>query len=113
MLKALLIVMLAQAPDGGFSDVPLVVLEVDHGDLVVREPNPDGGVTDLLIPRAVDEGCFLPTESCLRSGKKQAKQGAEISSWSSADLKWVGIAFSVGVVVGAAVTTAAILTVRK
>jgi hypothetical protein len=105
-----LVVAALLAVDGGAPDAPLVVLEVDHGDLIVREPNPDGGTTDLLVPRAVAEGCYLPTESCIRDGKKEARKTAEISNWNTADLKWVAVAFSAGVVVGAGVTAAAILT---
>ncbi len=100
--------------DGGVAaDAPLIVLEVDEGNLVVRDPNPDGGTVDLLRATHVGEGCYLPTESCIRSGKTKAKQAAKIESWDTADLKWVGTAFAAGAVVGAIITTAAILTVRK
>lgn len=114
MLKVLLIASLikAQVPDGGVpfdagssasdagaSDAPLIVLEVQAGELLVREPNLDAG-TDVLVQMHVNEGCYEPTESCLRIGKKEAKLTGEVQSWNTADLKWVGVAFSAGAVTG-------------
>lgn len=106
-MSLLLILALGQV-DGGSadagvppSDAPIVVLDVVSGELIIREET-DGVVTS--VPRGVGDGCYLPTESCVRVGKQKARKDAELEEANRQQMKWIAVAFGGGAVVGVVLT---------
>jgi hypothetical protein len=86
----------AEAADAGRA--PIVVLDVLSGALVVR---PEDGGTPSLVH--VGDGCYEPTESCMRVAKEHASDEGELDQARKIDAKWLFAAFGGGALVGLAV----------
>lgn len=84
--------------DAGVARAPIVVLDVLSGALVVR---PEDGGTPVLTH--VGDGCYEPTESCIRMGKEHASDEGELGQARKVDAKWLGVAFAGGALTGLAV----------
>lgn len=99
MLPLVLMLSLGQV-DGG-NDAPIVILDVVQGSLLVRPE--DGGFNESVF---VEEGCYLPSESCIRAGKQAARKSAELAEANTVGAKWIGLAFVGGAVTGLAIGVA-------
>lgn len=116
MLALALTMLLAQ--DGGPTIDSTVdagapeILDVASGTLMTYIIDADGG-TIWLEPRTVGEGCYLPTQDCLRIAKQKARTEAETKSWESGWGKWVAASFGVGLAMGFAVGATVTAVLKK